>query len=144
MSNLRQGNDDDYPDAAGKHLEDAQILLNNNRYDGAGYHAGYVVECVLKTLLQIDNTFKHIHDLGRLSNEVARLVAGSGSPRTAPYQINPPLNIRYDTPPAGWKETMRYRAPGDLSQSQAEAWYDEAHRAYNQSIKKMRQDGVIR
>ncbi|MDW8396565.1 MAG: HEPN domain-containing protein, partial [Anaerolineae bacterium] len=51
MSRPHQPNRDDYPRAALKHLEDAEALLKAHRYDGAGYHAGYVVECALKTLL---------------------------------------------------------------------------------------------
>ena len=52
MSRLRQGNGDDYPDAAGKHMEDSNVLIAGSRYDGGAYLAGYVVECSLKTLIQ--------------------------------------------------------------------------------------------
>ncbi len=54
MSNLAHGGDD-FPDAAGKNLSDAMTLLEANRYDGAGYLAGYVVECSLKTFIVLAN-----------------------------------------------------------------------------------------
>lgn len=51
MSVLRIGGADDFPDAAAKHRDDATALLRAHRWDGAAYHAGYVVECSLKALL---------------------------------------------------------------------------------------------
>ena len=51
MSRLAQPNGDDYPDAAQKHLVDADLLFQAGRFDGAGYLTGYVVECVLKTYI---------------------------------------------------------------------------------------------
>lgn len=54
MSRLRQSNGDDYPEAAGKHLTDASVLVADDRHDGAAYLAGYVVECALKALIQME------------------------------------------------------------------------------------------
>jgi len=143
MSNLRQPNGDDYPEAARKHLDDAQALLETARYDGSGYHAGYVVECALKTLLQIGSAPRWGHDLSAISVQVAALATG-GSPHTARYIPNPPPGIAYANPPAGWKETMRYRAPGDLTWQQAQNWLTEAERVYRQTVQQMWMDGVIR
>lgn len=76
MSRLSQVNGDDYPDAAGKHLEDSKVLLAGNRHDGAAYLAGYVVECVLKTLIQLENGGSpHHHNLPELCDELDRLAA---------------------------------------------------------------------
>lgn len=143
MSNLRQKNGDDYPEAARKHLDDAEVLLNAGRYDGSGYHAGYVVECALKTLIQIDGTVLKHHDLSLLSNKVTQLATG-GSPHTSRYLLNPPPAISYADPPVGWKETMRYRAAGDLNQAQAKTWFDEAKRTYKQTVQAMLKNGDIR
>ena len=55
MSHLRQGNDDDYPEAAVKHMQDSGVLLAGGRYDGAAYLAGYVVECALKSIEDVDS-----------------------------------------------------------------------------------------
>ncbi|HSN99958.1 MAG TPA: hypothetical protein VLS89_16800 [Candidatus Nanopelagicales bacterium] len=57
MSNLAyQG--DDHPEAAAKHLDDAKALLAAMRYDGAGYLAGYVLECSLKTIVLLEEIAK--------------------------------------------------------------------------------------
>ena len=55
MSNLKQPDGDDYPEAALKHLLDADTLLKGRRFDGAAYLSGYVVECALKTLIQVES-----------------------------------------------------------------------------------------
>ena len=142
MSNFRQSNGDDYPEASAKHLLDAQVLLDAALYDGAGYHAGYVVECALKTLLQADHVSVRRHDLGDLSWRVTALALG-GSSRIARYIPNPPPSIAYGPPLAGWHETMRYRAPGDLDQGRAQSWVTEAERIYRCIVQRMRMDGVI-
>jgi HEPN domain-containing protein len=36
-----------FASAAGRHLQDAKILLSKKRWDNAIYLAGYVVECLL-------------------------------------------------------------------------------------------------
>ncbi len=41
----------DHPKAALKNLADATVLLDKERWDGAAYHAGFVVECTLNALL---------------------------------------------------------------------------------------------
>jgi hypothetical protein len=142
MSNFRQPNGDDYPDAARKHLDDAGVLLDAGRYDGAGYHAGYVVECALKTLLLADRASAWGHNLTQLSHQVAVLATG-GSPHTARYIPNPPPAIPYAAPPTGWHETMRYRAAGDLDQAKTQTWVMEAQRVYQKTVQQMRLDGVI-
>lgn len=40
MSRLRQGNGDDYPEAAGRHMQDSGALLAGGRPDGAACLAG--------------------------------------------------------------------------------------------------------
>lgn len=53
MSKLARPNGDDYPEAASKHLRDAAALLAAARPDGAAYLSGYVVECSLKSIYQL-------------------------------------------------------------------------------------------
>jgi len=50
---------DDHPDAAAKNLDDALALLAAGRFDGAGYLAGYVVECSLKTVIVLQEIARH-------------------------------------------------------------------------------------
>jgi len=81
MSRLAQGDGDDYPDAAEKHLTDADMLLHAGRFDGAGYLTGYVVECVLKTYILVGQSSSPIaradrhHRLNDLSQSALRLAA---------------------------------------------------------------------
>lgn len=42
---------ENYTSAAARHYMDAVLLLDNNRYENAGYLAGYVVECSLKAII---------------------------------------------------------------------------------------------
>ena len=80
MSRLRQANGDDYPEAAGKHMQDSGALLARGRYDGAAYLAGYVVECALKTLIQLEaGQVGHHHDLSRLDRDLDSLAAQASS-----------------------------------------------------------------
>jgi len=39
-----------FSNSAGRHLQDAQLLLAEQRWDNAVYLAGYVVECSFKVL----------------------------------------------------------------------------------------------
>ena len=78
MSRLQQSNGDDYPEAAVKHMQDSGALLAGGRYDGAAYLAGYVVECALKTLIQLEaGQVRHHHDLSRLDRDLG--LAGCGA-----------------------------------------------------------------
>ena len=54
---------------------------NAKRYDGAGYHAGYVIECALKTLLLVGHGRRQLrgHDLGALGQHAIKL-ATAGKP----------------------------------------------------------------
>jgi hypothetical protein len=56
MSRLAK-DEDDHPEAARKHLDDARVLRRAERLDGAAYHSGYVVECALKAVLLHDRSF---------------------------------------------------------------------------------------
>ena len=76
MSQLRQGNGDDYPEAAGRHMQDSGALLAGGRPDGAAYLAGYVVECALKTLIQLETGRpRYSHDLSGLCDVLDTLAA---------------------------------------------------------------------
>jgi len=144
MSNFRRPNADDYPDAARKNLEDGYVLFDACRYDGAGYHAGYVVECVLKTLAQLENRFYWTHDLCNLSrNVLAFLAAPLGTPQSAKYLKCLPTTLRYGNPPSGWQETLRYCTEGVIDETLATEWLLEADRLYQGVVVQMRKDGVV-
>lgn len=62
-----------FPQASGRHLNDAKFLLNQRRWDNAVYLAGYVVECSFKVLVEIyiDKAAvkKYGHDLAIIQGE---------------------------------------------------------------------------
>jgi hypothetical protein len=148
MSNFRHPSGEDYPDAAGKHYTDARALMKKGRYDGAAYLAGYVVECILKTIIQVDRgnndpIIKFRHDLNKLSNEALHLAALPSS-KTARYFSRGSLTIlQYADPPAGWKETLRYRHEGTIPKTTAADWVAEAKRLYMLVIGGLRKDGEV-
>ncbi len=148
MSSKRQADGQDYPEAVIKHCDDARHLLSGNRTDGAAYLAGYAVECALKTLIQVEAgnitpVMQWKHRLNRLSAEALRLAALATN-KTARYITNPALTtLRYDNPPAGWKEYLRYFPVGTVPAATAERWVDEAERLYIEIIGEMKKNGEI-
>ena len=134
---------DDFPGAASKHTLDSEALLAANRFDGAGYLAGYAVECTIKTVAQVEGRdLGRYHNLGDLSRKALGLVSLPSS-RTARYLTNPSFTtLTYGDPP-GWKETMRYQAVGFVTQADAVAWVAEARRLHDEVILEMKKDGFL-
>lgn len=67
--------EDSFPQAAARHLHDAKILLDKQRWDNAVYLAGYVVECSFKVLVEVyipegkTAVKKYGHDLTELQGK---------------------------------------------------------------------------
>ncbi len=133
---------DNYPEAAWKHVTDSEALLAAKRYDGAGYLAGYAVECTLKTLIWVESgRGRGGHNLTHLSGTAVHLLSLPGQ-RTASYVRHPNVTgLQYG--PTGWRETLRYEAAGVVSKSDAEGWLAEAKRLCDEVIIPMKLDGVI-
>src|SRR5580658_5700696 len=132
MSTKLQTTGEDYPEAALKHCDDARHLISGNRSDGAAYLAGYAVECSLKTLVQVEKGSTRLiknHNLNDLSTEALGL-ALQPTNKTAKYLTNKSAltTLRYDNPPAGWKEYLRYFPSGTIPARIAERWVEEAER----------------
>lgn len=142
MSSLAQANGDDHPEAAGKHLLDAHALLAQQRPVGAAYLSGYVVECALKSLWHLETGKARTgHDLGSLAREVSRVVAVAGA-RTARY-FGAATRSLPSSPIAHWSPAMRYR-PATMSLPDAQAWCAGAQAVYQETVARMRLDGVLR
>ncbi|MFM6220950.1 MAG: hypothetical protein ACKPDM_11365, partial [Dolichospermum sp.] len=66
---------DSFSQAAARHLQDAKILLDKQRWDNAVYLAGYVVECSFKVLVtvyiskDIEEIKTYGHDLKKLQGK---------------------------------------------------------------------------
>jgi hypothetical protein len=133
---------DDYPGAASKHVLDCEALLAAGRFDGAGYLAGYAVECTIKTVAKVEGSALRGHDLSGLSRGALALVA-LPSARTARYITNPSLTtLSYGDPP-GWKETLRYQPDGFVARAEAANWIAEARRLHDEVIVQMRLNGDL-
>ena len=130
MSNLKKSNGDDYPAAALKHLQDAEVLLKGRRFDGAAYLAGYVVECALKTLIQVESgrQVRHSHELTSLLDELD-VLAVQATTRTGRLYVRVAAALR-TADVLCWKPRMRYRGP-EVTSSEADAWLRNAREAYS-------------
>lgn len=150
MSKLRTAQGDDHPEAAGKHLADAEALLAAGRTDGAAYLSGYVVECSLKSLWLHQTgvpagkmpwkSGAKGHDLNDLSAEVATL-ASVANAKIARY-VKPPVLGLPNSAICQWASELRYRAPG-IAPAQAQDWVEIAQKVYFSTIAEMWQDGVL-
>jgi len=123
-----------YSKAAEKNLGDALVLLEKERWDGAGYHAGFTVECTLSALLEAaggDPTSRDSHNLGRLEGSVNSLAAQRrGARKIAVTQTQ----ILQRAGLYRWSPMIRYEAAGTLSQATAETWV-KAARSFFCSVK---------
>jgi hypothetical protein len=64
--------------AVDRHRKDADVLRGGHRWQGAMYHGGYVIECLLKSRLMIVFGCRHLEELqrhlrgrGRISDETS-------------------------------------------------------------------------
>ena len=149
MSKLRTPHGDDHPDAAAKHAEDAKVLLDAGRADGAAYLSGYVVECSLKSLWLHETGVpgsgkmpwgKRGHDLKHLHSQVAALAAVAGA-KVARY-VKAQVTGVTTSPIAPWTPEQRYRAPA-MTVADAKSWCDTAWAMYQESVGQMLLDGVL-
>lgn len=142
MSKMKQRTGEDYPEAAKKHLRDAKELFQRNRYDGAAYLSGYVAECTLKTIIQVESgSAPFIHKLSSLKGE-ALLLAAAPSAKTARYAL-PKGHWRLLSKGNGWNTIIRYYAAGSFSQTKSKEWINEADLIYSSVIVPMRLNGEI-
>jgi HEPN domain-containing protein len=134
-------NGDDYPDAAHKHLVDAETLLAQQRPDGAGYLSGYVVECALKSLHVLETgQAPQSHDLRSLVGQANAVSAVAGA-KTAKYLGRATSGV-LTSAIGGWRPAMRYHAPS-MNHGDAEEWYACARDVFQETVHQMRLDGVL-
>lgn len=141
MTRLRQSNGDDFPAAAQRHLEDAGVLQAADRPDGAAYLAGYVVECAMKTMIQVETGWAaRSHDLAGLDRTLSALSARVGAQTARHYARAVPL-LR-DPALLGWNPAMRYRGQ-ETSQTDAAASLRAAGDVYRVVIGGLALDGEL-
>lgn len=141
MTRLGQANGDDYPAAARKHLKDSAVLLAEGRPDGAAYLAGYVVECALKTLLQMEQgSAPFIHGLGDLRKQVAGLTAQADL--VVGRRCQDAAAVLQKATILAWKPEMRYHDE-TTSAGHAAACQQEASDMYAKVVGALILDGRI-
>lgn len=142
MSRLLQtSTGDDHPEAAHKHLLDAQTLLDHQRADGAAYLSGYVVECALKSLWQLETGQpRRGHDLRELAQAVGAVATVAGV-KTARYFKQATSNVSFSAI-AAWTPEMRYR-PATMTSGDARVWCQIADDVFQETVAQMRLDGVL-
>ena len=136
---------DSFSSSAGRHLQDAQILADAQRWDNAVYLAGYVVECSFKVLIEQNFKFgqgtarKYGHDLVELKGkamERLRLL----------YPIldqQLPISRIDETVLAKNHPERRYAKSGLWSKSEAELAVQRAEAIYKETVLKLVLDGLI-
>lgn len=144
MSQLPQSNEDNHPAAARKHLEDARVLLDKGRADGAAYLSGYVVECALKSIVLKHKAIEG-RDLGhnlKALRHTANSVLSHAEAGTARYITDAIKGFDSSGISNGWRPSMRYREPY-MAINQAEEWFTEAQTLYKATVLQMGLDGTI-
>jgi hypothetical protein len=142
MSSLKS-NGDDYPDAAAKHLNDANSLLNEQRYDGAAYLSGYIVECSLKALIQFETgQVSKDHEFNKIHKNMMRLCAQANS-KTAKYVSSQAVQNLLKCDIMNWRPGMRYLSEGNVTPADSQKWVSEANDIFVSTILAMKLDRVI-
>ena len=142
MSRLRQSNGDDCPEVAGRHILDSKVLVARRRFDGGAYLAGYVVECTLKTLIQLETgKADHSHGLPGLLDQLDALAAQVGA-RHGKVYLAIEASLRSSDIVNNWNPGQRYRGP-EASANLARAWHREAADAYRRVFGKLHLAGAI-
>ncbi|MBK9577028.1 MAG: HEPN domain-containing protein [Fibrobacterota bacterium] len=119
----------DYPKAAEKNLADAAVLLEKGRWDGAAYHAGFVVECTLNALLVANGGSTSLgHKLSQLETYITSSAKGPRARRLSPTQSQILGNARIQR----WNPTgIRYEAEFVHDAIVAKTWYQAAKQFYH-------------
>lgn len=113
--------------------------MQNTRFDGAAYLAGYVVECALKTVIEVETSnVPQVHDLNNLPQTVNMLAVQAGA-RTGLLSIAAMKSLSRILP---WRPEMRYREP-QVTKDDANTWLLEAEAIYRQIVGGLTLAGVI-
>ncbi len=136
--------EDSFPQAAARHLHDAKILLDKQRWDNAVYLAGYVVECGFKVLVEVyipegkTAVKKYGHDLTELQGKAMdrlRLIY--------PILMQLPASRTMGTVLDQYHPERRYYKSGIWNKDQAEKAVNRSEEIYQEIIPKLVLDGRL-
>lgn len=133
-----------FPQAAARHLHDAKILLDKQRWDNAVYLAGYVVECGFKVLVEVyipegkTAVKKYGHDLTELQGKAMdRLLL------IYPVLMQLPASRTMGTVLDQYHPERRYYKSGIWNQTEAKEAVNRAEEIYQEIIPKLVLDGRL-
>ena len=131
--------------SAGRHLQDAQILLREKRWDNAVYLAGYVVECSFKVL--VEQYF--LNDRGAVKKYGHDLTKLEGKAMERLRVLYPILDRQLPTSRidgtvlANNHPERRYFNSGLWTESEAKISVERAEEIYRRIIPKLVLNGLI-
>ncbi|MFM6603370.1 MAG: HEPN domain-containing protein [Dolichospermum sp.] len=136
---------DSFSQAAARHLQDAKILLDKQRWDNAVYLAGYVVECSFKVLVTVYIS-KDIEEIKTYGHDLKKL---QGKAMNRLRLMYPVLDMQLPT--SRIQRTVlsrnhperRYDKSGIWNQTQAEEAVNRAEEIYREIIPKLVLDGIL-
>lgn len=129
--------------AAGRHLQDAKILLENERFDNTAYISTYSIECILKLIMnhytETDLAKSYNHNLIKLSEATTTKLL------ILYPQINNTVSISEDDLQrltVGHPE-RRYWANDYIAPDEARQCFVVAQNLYQQTVSNLVLDGHI-
>jgi hypothetical protein len=116
---------ENFPDAAVRHFEDAEILAKAQSFDGAGHLLGFAVECAIKHSVV---TIRSIADVPR--DHLPGLIDGAktrlqGRNNLAIFNVLKQPNFM-----SGWDVAQRYESTGTITEKEFTAWKNDAYRVF--------------
>lgn len=132
---------ENFPSAAVRHHSDAALLLDEGRFDNAGYLAGYTVECTLKAIILCFHEVhprKYGHDLNALGRKALELCVIL-SPALQRYPIETAEEILASF--SDWVPSQRYSETGKITKEKAIELVSAAKKAWERLLIPMILDG---
>ena len=110
-------------------LEEAKILYQHAKYDGAKYLLGYVVEMALKARIckLLDSDYPDSGEIAKsyLTHKYDLLVKLGGLQKTLDEELNRNLDFKTNWSIAtNWTEALRYKKIGTVSKNDVETLID--------------------
>jgi hypothetical protein len=124
---LGEGMIESFLNAAQRHFDDAELLRQETRRDGAGHHYGVAGECAVKAVCVEEANTRPSRHFDVSPDKDLRVFAHPhlGGRKGLPIQVVLPSLF------VGWSIHDRYAATGHTSALQVEQWRADAQRVLN-------------
>lgn len=129
--------------AAGRHIHDAKILLENERFDNTAYIGAYTIECILKLII---NHYTETDSAKSYSHNLIKLTEATTTKLLILFpQINSTVSVSKDDLQrltVGHPE-KRYWANDYITPEEAQQCFTIAQNLYQQTVSNWILDGHI-